>query len=132
MHNISGNGTIVGSSTEANTSIKLGGGLGFLTNEGKSEYISGGLIHLYNVGRSGLNLQQEIDIEKRFEFSDAIYYNYDKEHLFLGNNYNDAYNTLIQMRNKGIVTQEVVNVFTLLKGRYINEKEYGPQYNTID
>lgn len=123
-HNISGNGAIVSSLTETNTSIKLGGGLGFLTNEGKSEYISGGLIHLYNVGRSGLTLQQEkeIDIEKRFEFSDAIYYNYGREHLFLGNNYNEAYKTLIQMRDKGIVTQEVVNVYTLLKGQFLYEK----------
>ena len=133
-HDISWNGAIVGSSTETNTSIKLGGGLGFLTNEGKSEYISGGLIHLYNVGRSGLTLQQEkeIDIEKRFEFSDAIYYNYGREHLFLGNNYNEAYKTLIQMRDKGIITQEVVNVFVLLKRQFLYEKEYGTQYNTIN
>ena len=42
---------------------------------------------------------------------DGICYQYGNERVFLGTNYNEAYQTLIEWRNDGIVAQEVVKMF---------------------
>ena len=46
---------------------------------------------------------------------DGICYQYGNERVFLGTNYNEAYQTLIEWRNDGIVGQEVVNMFVQIQ-----------------
>lgn len=92
----------------------------FYDNKGNKCALRYGLWEISNI-REEIVTTKEYEEEPSYKKMDAsgkfvsdedmICYQYGNERVFLGTNYNEAYQTLIEWRNDGIVAQEVVKMF---------------------
>lgn len=92
----------------------------FYDNKGSKCALRHGLWEISNIREEivttkeygGEPSHKKMDISGKFvNDEDGICFQYGNEKIFLGADYNEAYQTLIELRDDGIVGQDVINMF---------------------